>query len=96
MTRGRDGRSQAVRVRLTEAGVKEGLSSAEETMEAPEVVEEDSTEASRQFLSPTCHSLNPATLLKQINGSLERLWAMVKYPAHNQRFLPLPIFPKFF
>ena len=41
---GRDGRPQAVKVRLTEAEVKEELPSAEETTEAPEVVEEGSTE----------------------------------------------------
>ena len=39
------GRPQAVKVRLTEAEVKEELPSAEETTEAPEVVEEGSTEA---------------------------------------------------
>ncbi len=42
---GRDGRPAAVKVRLTEAEVKEGLPSAEETIEAPEAVEEGSTEA---------------------------------------------------
>ena len=42
---GRDGRSAAVKVRLTEAEVKEELPSAEETTEAPETVEEGSTEA---------------------------------------------------
>ncbi len=42
---GRDGRSAAVKVRLTEADVKEELPSAEETIEAPEAVEEGSTEA---------------------------------------------------
>ena len=42
---GRDGRPAAVKVRLTEAEVKEELSSAEETAETPEAVEEDSTEA---------------------------------------------------
>ena len=36
------GRPQAVKVRLTEAEVKEELPSAEETTEAPEVVEEGS------------------------------------------------------
>ncbi|MFC1995195.1 cold-shock protein [Chloroflexota bacterium] len=40
------GRPQAVKVRLTEAEVKEELPSAEETTEAPEAVEEGSTEAS--------------------------------------------------
>ena len=39
---GRDGRSEAVRVRLAEAEVKEELLSVEETTEAPEAVEEDS------------------------------------------------------
>ena len=39
---GRDGRSEAVKVRLAEAEVKEELPSAEETTEAPEAVEEDS------------------------------------------------------
>ena len=39
------GRPQAVKVRLTEAEVKEELPSAEETTEAPEAVEEGSTEA---------------------------------------------------
>ena len=42
---GRDGRPAAVKVRLTEAEVKEELPPAEETTEAPEVVEEGSTEA---------------------------------------------------
>ncbi|MFC2071437.1 cold-shock protein [Chloroflexota bacterium] len=42
---GRDGRSEAVRVRLAEAEVKEELPSAEETTEAPEAVEEGSAEA---------------------------------------------------
>ncbi len=42
---GRDGRPAAVKVRLTEAEVKEELPSAEETAETPEAVEEDSTEA---------------------------------------------------
>ena len=39
---GRDGRPAAVKVRLTEAEVKEELPSAEETTEAPEAVEEGS------------------------------------------------------
>ncbi len=43
--KGRDGRPAAVKVRLTETEVKEELPSAEETTEAPEAVEEDSTEA---------------------------------------------------
>ncbi len=42
---GRDGRPSAVKVRLTEAEVKKELPSAEETTEAPEAVEEASTEA---------------------------------------------------
>ena len=42
---GREGRPAAVKVRLTEAEVKEELPSAEEATEAPEVVEEGSTEA---------------------------------------------------
>ena len=42
---GRDGRSAAVKVRLTEAEVKEEMPSAEETTEEPEAVEEGSTEA---------------------------------------------------
>jgi CspA family cold shock protein len=42
---GRDGRPAAVKVRLTEAEVKEEPPSAEETAEAPEAVEEGSTEA---------------------------------------------------
>ena len=42
---GRDGRPAAVKVRLTEVEVKEELPSAEETTEAPEVIEEGSTEA---------------------------------------------------
>ncbi len=44
MSKGRDGRSQAVGVRLAEAEVKEELPSTEETTEAAETVEEDSTE----------------------------------------------------
>ncbi len=39
------GRPQAVKVRLVETDVKEELPSAEETIEAPEAVEEGSTEA---------------------------------------------------
>ena len=42
---GRDGRPAAVRVRLVEAEVEEGLPSAEETTEVSEAVEEGSTEA---------------------------------------------------
>ncbi len=42
---GRDGRPAAVKVRLAEAEVKEELPSVEETTEAPEAVEEGSTEA---------------------------------------------------
>ncbi len=41
---GSNGRSEAVKVRLAEAEVKEELPSAEETTEAPEAVEEGSTE----------------------------------------------------
>ena len=43
---GRDGRPAAVKVRLAEAKVKEELPSTEETTEATETVEEDSTDAS--------------------------------------------------
>ena len=39
---GNNGRSEAVKVRLAEAEVKEELPSAEETTEAPEAVEEGS------------------------------------------------------
>ena len=42
---GRDGRTQAVKVRLAGAEVKEEPPSAEETAEAPEAAEEGSTEA---------------------------------------------------
>ena len=42
---GRDGRPAAVKVRLAETQVEEELPSAEETTEAPEAVEEGSTEA---------------------------------------------------
>ena len=42
---GRDGRPQAVKVKLTGAEVKEESPSAEETTEAPEATEEDSAEA---------------------------------------------------
>ncbi len=44
-SQGRDGRPAAVKVRLTEVEVKEELPIAEETTEAPEAVEEGSTEA---------------------------------------------------
>jgi CspA family cold shock protein len=44
-SQGRDGRPQAVKVRLAEAEVKEEPPSAEETTEAPEAAEEGSTEA---------------------------------------------------
>ena len=43
---GRDGRPCAVKVSLAEAKVKEELPSTEETTEATETVEEDSTDAS--------------------------------------------------
>ncbi len=42
---GRDGRPQAVKVRLAGAEAKEETPSAEETAEAPEAAEEGSTEA---------------------------------------------------
>jgi cold shock CspA family protein len=42
---GRDGRPSAVKVRLAETQAEEEPPSAEETTEAPEAVEEDSTEA---------------------------------------------------
>ena len=42
---GSDGRPAAVKVRLAETQVEEELPSAEETTEAPEAVEEGSTEA---------------------------------------------------
>ena len=42
---GHDGRSEAVKVRLAGAEVKEELPSAEETAEIPEAVEEPSTDA---------------------------------------------------
>ncbi len=41
---GRDGRPAAVKVRLAESELKEELPSAEETTEAPEALEEGSTE----------------------------------------------------
>ncbi len=44
-SQGRDGRPQAVKVKLAESKVKEELPSTEETTEAPEAVEEGSTEA---------------------------------------------------
>ena len=43
---GRDGRPAAVKVRLTEAKIKKELPPTEETTEAAETVEEDSTDAS--------------------------------------------------
>ena len=43
------------------------------------------TEAKQQELAATYHGLNPATLLKQINENLERLWTTAEYPAHQQR-----------
>ena len=43
--KGRDGRSQAVGVKLADVDVKEEVPSTEETTEAAETVEEDSTEA---------------------------------------------------
>ncbi len=48
MVKGQDGRPQAVKVRLAEAEVKEEPSSAEETAEAPEAVEEGSEEGSTE------------------------------------------------
>jgi len=52
---GRDGRPQAVNVKLAEAEVKEELLSTTETTEAPEAVEEGSTEAEvkEELLSTT-------------------------------------------
>ena len=41
---GRDGRPQAVKVRLAETKAEEPLTSAKETTEAPKVAEGDSTE----------------------------------------------------
>jgi len=46
MGKGRDGRSQAVGVRLAEAEVKEELPLTDEASEAAETVEKDSTDAS--------------------------------------------------
>ncbi|MFC1919124.1 cold-shock protein [Chloroflexota bacterium] len=45
-SQGRDGRPAAVKVRLAEVNVKEELPSTEETTEADEIVEEDSTDDS--------------------------------------------------
>ena len=43
------------------------------------------TEAKRQELAATYHSLNPVTLLKQINENLESLWNLAERPAHQRR-----------
>ena len=33
----------------------------------------------------TYHSLNPITLLRQINENLERLWDLTEHPVHQQK-----------
>ena len=43
------------------------------------------TEAKRQELAATYHSLNPVLLLRQINENLENLWNLAEHPAHQQR-----------
>jgi len=43
------------------------------------------TGTKRQELAATYHLINPATLLKQINENLERLWDLAEYPANQQR-----------
>ncbi|NQT47332.1 MAG: hypothetical protein HQ593_07665 [Candidatus Omnitrophica bacterium] len=39
------------------------------------------TEAKRQELEAVYHGLNPVLLLKQINGNMEKLWALAGRPA---------------
>ena len=41
------------------------------------------TEAKQQELAAIYHPLNPVLLLKQINESLEHLWNLAEYPAHQ-------------
>jgi len=43
------------------------------------------TEAKQQELAAMYYGLNPASLLKQINENLERLWKLAECPAHQQR-----------
>ena len=43
------------------------------------------TKAKQQGLAITYHSLNPVTLLKQINENLERLWDMAERPGCQQK-----------
>jgi len=43
------------------------------------------TEAKWQELAATYHSLNPVTLLKQINENLECLWHAAERPGYQQK-----------
>ena len=43
------------------------------------------TEVKQQELAAMYYGLNPISLLKQINESLERLWKLAERPAHQQR-----------
>jgi len=43
------------------------------------------TKAKQQELAITYHSLNPVTLLKQINENLERLWDVAERSGYQQK-----------
>jgi hypothetical protein len=45
------------------------------------------TEAKKTELATIYHGLNPVKLLKQINGNLEQLWRMAKYPTSVTRIM---------
>ena len=43
------------------------------------------SEVKVQELASTCHHLNPALLLRQINQNLEQLWDLARYPTTRSR-----------
>jgi hypothetical protein len=43
------------------------------------------TEAKRKELAATYYGLDPALLLRQVNGDLEHLWKLAEHPAHQQK-----------
>ena len=43
------------------------------------------TEAKRAELAAIYHGLNPVSLLRHINGDLERLWALAECPTHTRK-----------
>jgi hypothetical protein len=51
------------------------------------------TETKRQELAASYYGLNPVSILEQINGNLERLWALAEHhtPQHKGRTHPIPV-----